>query len=205
MTKVKRPTKGDTINVDLRPLESEPGEYRSVGGSRSDGFNMAVVNQAINASWRPEPGSELEAMTVQRVMATFQGIAPKDETEGLLAAQMVAVHNAAMECFRRAMLPDQMLPSREMNLRLGDKLSKTYAQQMETLKRYRKKAEQTVRVERVVVEDGGQAIVGTVTKGGGADEKSQHQPHAKAQIADAREPAMWCENPVGKTVSVASG
>jgi hypothetical protein len=39
---------------------------------------------------------------------------------------------------------------------------------METLKKYRSKASQTVRVERVLVNEGGQAIVGDVSyrKGG---------------------------------------
>ena len=32
-------------------------------------------------------------------------IKPTDEIEGMLAAQMVAAHNATMECYRRAMLP----------------------------------------------------------------------------------------------------
>ena len=31
------------------------------------------------------------------------GIAPKDEIESMLAAQLIAAHNAAMECYRRAM------------------------------------------------------------------------------------------------------
>ena len=43
---------------------------------------------------------------------------------------------------------------------------------MEALKRRRAKAQQTVRVERVTVEDGGQAIVGDVTHGGGLNMKS---------------------------------
>jgi hypothetical protein len=30
------------------------------------------------------------------------GIAPKDELEGMMAAQLIAAHSAAMECFRRA-------------------------------------------------------------------------------------------------------
>ena len=42
----------------------------------------------------------------------------------------------------------------------------TFAAQMETLKRYRSKGKQTVRVERVSVESGGQAVVGAVNHGG---------------------------------------
>lgn len=194
MTKAKKPAPGSKQHVGLRPLESQPGEFKTVGGSQSDDFNLALVNQAADASWRPEQGSELDAITLQRVMATFQGIGPKDEMEGMLATQMVAVHNAAMECFRRAMIPDQYPASREMNLRFADRLSKTYTQQLEALKRYRRKAEQTVRVERVVVKDGGQAIVGSITRGGGGDQENEHQPHAKGEIADAREPEMRSED-----------
>ena len=43
--------------------------------------------------------------------------------------------------------------------------------QMETLKRYRAKAQQVVCVERVTVEDGAQAIIGAVQTGGGGHEE----------------------------------
>jgi hypothetical protein len=55
------------------------------------------------------------------------GIGPRDEIEGMLAAQMIAVHNAAMECLRRAMLPNQSFEARQLNLNLANKLSRTYA------------------------------------------------------------------------------
>ena len=45
--------------------------------------------------------------------ATFvalKGIGPKDEIEGMIAAQLIAADNAAMECYRRAMIGDR--PSR---------------------------------------------------------------------------------------------
>ena len=51
------------------------------------------------------------------------------------------------------------------------RLSHTYLAQMDALTRYRAKAQQTVRVERVDVHESGQAIVGAVTHGGRGDEK----------------------------------
>src|SRR5215470_8822054 len=42
----------------------------------------------------------------QQFSATAQGlvgIGPRDELEGMIAAQLLAAHNAAMECYRRAM------------------------------------------------------------------------------------------------------
>jgi hypothetical protein len=44
------------------------------------------------------------------------GIKPKDEIEGMIAAQLVACHNASMECYRRAMLPDNSFDQRHGNL-----------------------------------------------------------------------------------------
>ena len=43
------------------------------------------------------------------------------------------------------------------------KLARTYAAQMETLKKCRRGGEQTVNVKHVHVQDGGQAIVGNVS------------------------------------------
>ncbi|TPJ97430.1 hypothetical protein FJ872_32140 [Mesorhizobium sp. B2-5-9] len=55
----------------------------------------------------------------------------------------------------------------ELFERSMNRLARTFSAQMETLKRYRSKGEQRVIVERVTVEKGGQAIVGTVAQGGG--------------------------------------
>jgi hypothetical protein len=44
------------------------------------------------------------------------GIAPKDELEGMIAAQLIACHNAAMECYRRAMIGEQSFEGRRENL-----------------------------------------------------------------------------------------
>ena len=40
------------------------------------------------------------------------GIGPRDELEGMIAAQLLAAHNAAMECYRRAMLGEQTFEGR---------------------------------------------------------------------------------------------
>jgi hypothetical protein len=53
------------------------------------------------------------------------------------------------------------------------KLARTFAAQVEALKRYRSRGDQTVRVEHVTVNEGGQAIVGNVNHGGRAPLKNQ--------------------------------
>lgn len=95
----------------------------------------------------------------------LDAMAPKDAAEALLLTQMAAVHQATMMLARRLNHVDN-IRQQDAAERALNKLGRTYAAQMDTLKRYRSNG-QTVRVERVTVESGGQAIVGNVSKGGG--------------------------------------
>lgn len=94
-----------------------------------------------------------------------------------MAAQLLASHNASMECYRRAMLPEQTLEGRSENLSQANKLSRTYAAVLDALNRHRGKGQQTVMVEHVHVHSGGQAVVGMVgAPGGGAAPKLGSTP-----------------------------
>ncbi len=59
-------------------------------------------------------------------VAALVGIGPKDELEGMVAAQLIAAHNAAMECYRRAMIDEQTFEGRRENLNQATKQSRTY-------------------------------------------------------------------------------
>ena len=100
-----------------------------------------------------------------------------------MAAQLVAAHNAAMECYRRAMIGEQTFEGRRENLAQANKLSRTYTTLLEALNRHRGKGQQKVTVEHVHVHSGGQAVVGVV---GGDRAKLEDQAHA---IANAPQPA----------------
>ncbi|MEH2565672.1 hypothetical protein [Bradyrhizobium sp. AZCC 2289] len=116
-------------------------------------------------------------------------IGPKDEFEGMLAAQMIGAHNAAMECHRRAMLPEQPFVGRSEALSQANKLSRTFATLLEALNRHRGKGQQKVVVEHVHVHSGGQAVVGVVeSPGDGGRAKLKDQPYG---ITDASQPAVW--------------
>ena len=102
----------------------------------------------------------------------------------LIAAQLVACHNASMECYRRAMIGEQTFEGKRENLCQANKLSRTYATLLESLNRHRGKGAQKVTVEHVHVHEGGQAIVGNVeAPGDGLAVKSGDQPHALGYAA----------------------
>ena len=168
----------------------EAGKLKIIGGSRSDHWNNTLANQAVQALWVKNSDTEERDRQLSATVAALVGIAPKDELEGMMAAQLIAAHNAAMECYRRAMIGEQTFEGRRENLSQANKLSRTYATLLEALNRHRGKGQQKVTVEHVHVHSGGQAVVGLVeTPGGGDRAKAEDQPHAK-QITDAPQPAM---------------
>src|ERR1700730_17060844 len=60
----------------------------------------------------------------------------------MIAAQLVACHNAAMESYRRSMLSEQTFEGRQENLNQANKLSRTYALLLDSLNRHRGKGQQ---------------------------------------------------------------
>ena len=59
------------------------------------------------------------------------------------------------------------LPQQDSAERALSRLARTFAAQLEALKRYRTGGEQRVTVQHVTVNEGGQAVVGAVQAGGG--------------------------------------
>ena len=103
------------------------------------------------------------------VVTMMDRLAPGDDVDVILAAQMVACHHAVMDCLRRATGSWQTREGRDMELRQAARLMNVYARQSEALdrRRGRDRGTGTVTVERVNVAAGGQAVVGHVETGGG--------------------------------------
>src|SRR3954465_1225843 len=93
--------------------------------------------------------------------------------EAMLAAQM-----ATMTFAQRFNHVDN-IAQQDSAERTFNKLARTFAAQMEALKRYRTGGEQKVTVQHVTVNEGGQAIVGNVSPvpgGGRRDRNPQTTP-----------------------------
>ena len=201
----KKPAHTQTTVVANDP-DDRRGRLKNIGGSQSDHWNNILANQAVQALWLKNSSPEERDKQFSAMIAALAGIAPKDELEGMMAAQLVAAHNAAMECYRRAMIGEQTLEGRRENLAQANKLSRTYAALLEALNRHRGKGQQKVTVEHVHVHAGGQAVVGMVAApgqlGGGDASKIKEQPHAK-QIAHAPESALPRPDPQRDSMPVA--
>lgn len=146
------------------------------------------VNELANLLWRHEGMDEEQTnVRITRAIEHFNSLKPSDGAEGMLAQQMVGTHFAALDCLRRAALPNQTFEGRDMALKYAHKLMALYARQLETLNKHRGKGQQKVTVEHVRVEKGGQAIVGNVEAGGYRDSETklselEHKPDETAPL-----------------------
>ena len=95
--------------------------------------------------------------------AAVHSLGARDGLEALLAVQMVGVHSLAMKFLAIAAVEGQTTAGIELSTSRADRLLRTFATQVETLKKHRSKGEQHCTVEHVHVHSGGQAVVGAVT------------------------------------------
>ena len=132
-------------------------------------FAAGLLTQLADVS---RSGKVTTKQELNFMLSLVRGINPKDEMEALLAAQMAAIHNATMVAARR-LSHVETIPQQDSASNMLNKLARTFAAQVEALKRYRSAGEQTIKVQHVTVNDGGQAIVGNVSQGVGATQRME--------------------------------
>ncbi len=174
----------------------------ALGISEAD-FSSWYLSQISDVA---RPGSMPDEKATNAVIAGIAAMRPRDESEAMLIAQMIATHELAMT-FARRLKHIETIPQQDSAVNGLTKLTRTYAAQMAALKHYRTGGEQRVIVQRVDVREGGQAVVGVVNsgKGGGGPDQNRGQSHAK-QVTDARSAAVLCDVEAEReTVPVAGG
>jgi hypothetical protein len=176
---------------------------RLITGSDSEDFSYILVDQVANALWR-NSDSEERSRQIDAAITAMRGMKPRDELEGMLITQLIASHNAVMECYRRAMLAEQTFEAWRENLNQANKLSRTYAALTDALDRHRGKGQQRITVEHVNVHAGGQAIVGAVTPGDGS-RQSEEQTGATREITHEPGIPMRSPDPQWETMPIAAG
>ena len=151
-------------NGKLKVACKDGFSFEHLMGMKTQDAALGVLLSAINAMG--EKGEAYRTLAA----AIFAELEPRDAIEAMLIAQMTATHTLMTTLAGRAF--DQGNPQvREAQERSMTRLSRTYIAQMDAIKKYRAKAQQTVRVERVTVNEGGQAIVGDVSHRGRVDDE----------------------------------
>ncbi len=136
----------------VAPTSAAPATMQDVGGSSSDAFNTLIARQATGALYLNPKNDEDRRINAEAALATLVSLEPRSELEGMLGAQLIACHNAAMECFRRAAHPAERPEMRSENLAHAARLSRAYAALVEALDRRRGEGlPKTVTVEHRVI------------------------------------------------------
>lgn len=180
--------------------------FKAALGTTEDAFAEHLLGQLLVSLQRGKEVLPAEA-TINGALAALHGIAPRDEVEAMLAAQMVATHAAALDLLGRALRGEYRATLQDSG-NLAVKMLRTYTAQLEALQRYRGGGQQRIVVERVTVNRGGQAIVGHVEAGAGRGvgvaEKGEERAHAQ-RAGDAPEPEVRGADPEREPMPVAGG
>jgi len=166
MTKPKEEVR--TLALDPNPK----GELKDLGGSRSDDWNMRLLN--LVGSSLPINHSDAKASNeaIKAVCQATVDIAPADPIEGILIAQLMAANEASLAMYRKGWAqPPEYFQARTKYLQqLADKAARTVMMLTERIDHHRGRGQQQITVKHVTTNNvtADQAIIAeSVTTGGG--------------------------------------
>ena len=145
------------------------GRLKAALGTASIEFVDATLYQLQAAARLPNSG--VSEIAINSALSMIESEQPRNETECAIVIQMACVHSATMAVLGRIggghggdrhVLAAATAASR---------LSRTFAILVETLRRLRSGGSQVIRIERVEVKEGGQAVIGNINKSGGCQNR----------------------------------
>jgi len=105
-------------------FRERPHIPRSITGSGDEDFSTQLVHQVLAAQ---SPDYSNSDQRVGATLAAMSAMQPQDALEGMVGAQLIAIHHAAMECYRRAAINGQSFDGWRESLNQASKLSRTFA------------------------------------------------------------------------------
>ncbi|MBX3552905.1 MAG: hypothetical protein KF697_10630 [Pseudolabrys sp.] len=191
MTGKKTAKEAKPATVVANDPDDLKGRLKNIGGSQSDHWNNILANQAVQALWLKNSSAEERDKQLSATVAALICIAPKAiELEGDDTAPVIAAHNAAMECYRRAMIGEQTFEGRRENLAQANKLSRSFATLLEALNRHRGKGQQKVDRSTSTRPFRWAAGVGGCGGGGVVDARTRRINPMQSRLPGAPQPAM---------------
>ncbi len=141
--------------------------YCAISGSGSLEVGHMLFEQTMKGFFSAED----YAQVANAINSALLSMAPADIIEGQLCARLLVLNNQIAEYMSRAAFSTQTSEGRDLNINRATKLMRVYNETLETLNKYRRKGTQTLTVQHVNVENGGQAIVAGQLNPGGTNEK----------------------------------
>jgi hypothetical protein len=203
---------GKPVRLDQINVHPDVAAFRMMNTLGTTSVDLAdrLVSQILNATHLQPSSEPISEHTLNAALGAVAGIAPRDEAEAMLAAQMVGVHWTAMDLLRQVGVTDNRILFADAG-NMVVKLLRTYTAQLEALKRYRSAGEQRVVVQHVNVTAEQAAVqvnsgADPAPGGRAAASKMEDQPHGPGEPqAVAFEPGtpLQCPDPARDTVPIA--
>ena len=154
----------DAYALQTHPPDGEHDNWwrrlnEALGTVSSDFVNSSLLQ--LQAAAR-SPYGTISETALNAALAMITAAAPKDEIEGALAVQMSCTHAAAMAILGKLDVGFGSERRVAMFASAAARLMRTFALQVEVLRRLRHGGQQYVRVEHVHINEGAQAVIGNV-------------------------------------------
>jgi hypothetical protein len=173
------------VTVELDPKQK--GDFKKLGGSQADDWNMRLANLVTSALPIDQSGSEQCVKASKAVYHAMIDVAPADPIEGMLIAQLMAANDASLALYRKGWqnMP-QYFDAGTKFLQLADKAARTVVLLTERLDHHRGRGQQQITVKHVTTNNvtADQAIIAdNVTTGAARNVASPALLAASSEIA----------------------
>lgn len=155
---------GKFQDVDLKEPYHSQGHHviQELTATQDEDIAKEIMLRGLSAM----PQQKQLEHNFNTVFQSLSDSAPKDSTEAKLCLQSTVLYAQGMWYIEKAESCNRIDHS-EFYMKNAIKLLRLHNETIEALSKYRRDGEQKVVVQHVQVNDGGQAIVGSVLKGGG--------------------------------------
>jgi hypothetical protein len=144
MKKPKDDPKPRTIALNPNPK----GEFKIVGGSLADDWNMRLLNNVHGAVPINHSDAEASNKTITPICEAMADMAPDDPIEGILIAQLMAANEASLAMYKKGWAqPPEYIAARTKYLQLADNAARRVVVLTERLDHHRGRGQQQITVK----------------------------------------------------------
>jgi hypothetical protein len=115
-----------------------------------------LLNPAVKAAL---PKKLIDEDNLDSFLEFFRGSRIDTPLEGLLHIQLFALHMQSLELLGEAQ-DTMLIESKEKYLSLANRLTRTFTMALDALGKFKREGKQSIRVERILITEGSQALIG---------------------------------------------
>ena len=166
-TEMKELSKCNTATVkEVSSTNIDESKLKMLSGTPNQTLALDIIFKTMLAT----PAPMHKDNKAELIIAAMQELKPQNSLEGMLCSQLVSLHSLGMTYLQRSENAEMRF-HQDPDLNNAVKLLRLQHETIECLMKLRRNGEQKVIVQHVQVNDGGQAIVGSILQGGGVNNK----------------------------------